>query len=347
MKYLLWGLAACAIVAMVLWKLVMDEAPAGGDGGRRDAVPVSAYTATLRSFQDETSALGTLRAWESVDISASVSQIVTSINFEDGQHVTRGDVLATLKQGAEQATLREQQAALLDARREVRRLENLARQNQVAQTELDKSRTQATILQYKIEEIEARLTDHTITAPFTGVLGLRIVSEGALVSPGQRLTTLDDLSRMRLDFSVPATRLGSLVLGQSVSAKSPAYSRTFTGEIAAIDSRIDTVSRAVLVRATLENPDMLLRPGLLMEVVVKSEPRQALLVPEESLQSRASEHFLWLIEDETARRITVEIAGRQPGWVEVRAGLDPGSVIVRDGVHMLRGDKPAVNVVGP
>jgi membrane fusion protein (multidrug efflux system) len=347
MKYLLWGLAACAIVAMVLWKLVMDEAPAGGDGGRRDAVPVSAYTATLRSFQDETSALGTLKAWESVDISASVSQIVTSINFEDGQHVTRGDVLATLKQGAEQAILREQQAALLDAKREVRRLENLARQNQVAQTELDKSRTQATILQYKIEEIEARLKDHTITAPFSGVLGLRLVSEGALVSPGQRLTTLDDLSRMRLDFSVPATRLGSLALGQSVSAKSPAFARTFAGEIAAIDSRVDTVSRAVLVRATLENPDMLLRPGLLMEVVVKSEPRQALLVPEESLQSRASEHFLWLIEDATARRITVEIAGRQPGWVEVRAGLDSGSVIVRDGVHMLRGDKPAVNVVGP
>ncbi|MEH6591203.1 MAG: efflux RND transporter periplasmic adaptor subunit [Halioglobus sp.] len=346
MKYLLWGLAAAALVAVGLWKWDMDTVPAGREKGSPDAVPVSAYTATLRSFQDQTSALGTLKAWESVDISASVAQIVTSINFEDGQHVTRGAVLATLKQGAEQASLREQQAALVDARREVQRLENLARQNQVAQNELDKSRTTATIIQYRIEEIEARLRDHTITAPFSGVLGLRLVSEGALVSPGQRLTTLDDLSRMRLDFSVPATRLGSLALGQSISATSPAFSRSFTGEVAAIDSRIDPISRALVVRATLQNPDMVLRPGLLMEVVVRSEPRQALLVPEESLQSRSSQHFLWLIENDTARRIEVEIGGRQPGWVEIRAGLDSGSVIVRDGVHMLRGDKPAVNVVG-
>jgi membrane fusion protein, multidrug efflux system len=345
MKYLLWGLAVAGLVAVGLWKMVMEDVPVGRDNPRAVAVPVSAYTATLQSFQDETSALGTLKAWESVDISASVSQIVTAITFEDGQHVTRGTVLATLKQGAEQASLREQQAALLDARREVQRLENLARQNQVAQNELDKSRTAATIIQYRIEEIEARLTDHTITAPFSGMLGLRLVSEGALVSPGQRLTTLDDLSRMRLDFSVPATRLGSLALGQSVSAKSPAFSRSFSGEITAIDSRIDPVSRAVLVRATLQNPDMLLRPGLLMEVVVKSGARQALLVPEESLQSRSSQHFLWLIEDDTARRIKVEIGGRQPGWVEIRAGLETGSVIVRDGVHVLRGDKPAVNVV--
>jgi membrane fusion protein (multidrug efflux system) len=346
MKYVLVVLTLCALLALGLWMRSLDD-------GQRDleqgpaATPVSIYTVQLSPFQDEISALGTLRAWESVDVSASVSQIVTSIDFEDGQHVDKGDVLATLRQGAEQASLREQQAALVDADREVRRLENLARQNQVAQTDLDKSRTLATITRHRIEEIEARIADRTIVAPFSGQLGLRWVSEGALVTPGQRLTTLDDLSRMRLDFSVPATRLGFLALGHTVDATAPAFEEVFTGTISAIDSRIDPISRSVIVRAALDNPEMKLRPGLLMEVVIKGLPREALLVPEEALVSRAGDHFLWRIDGDVAHRVQVVIGRRQPGWVEISEGLSAGEVVVRDGVGALRGDGPAITVVGP
>ena len=108
----------------------------------------------------------------------------------------------------------------------------------MAQTELDKSRTLATVTRHKIEVIEARLADRTIVAPFSGVLGLRLVSEGALVTPGQRLTTLDDLARMRLNFSVPATQLGFLVIGQSIQAVSPAFDEVFEGKISAVETRL-------------------------------------------------------------------------------------------------------------
>ena len=328
--------AACSALLIWWWQGRSHplEAPR-----ERPPVPVRVVAAELQEFQDQASALGTLKAWESVIITSSVSQIVTSIGFEDGQQVDRGDVLALLKQDAEQATLRELQASLKDAEREVRRLENLARQNQVAQTELDKARTQADVTRHRIEAVEARIADRTIVAPFSGVLGLRKVSEGALLAPGQELTTLDDISRMRLDFTLPTTLLAFLTTGQKVLARNPAFDEVFEGVISALDSRVDPVARSIRARAVIDNPEQVLRPGLLMEVVVYGPRRTTLLLPEESLQSRSTQHYVWKVLDQSrAVRTPVEIGSRTPGWVEIVAGLDEGAQVVRDGVGRLSGD---------
>lgn len=314
----------------------------------RPMVPVTAYAALPLPFNDQIQALGTLRAWESVDITASVSQIIESLGFDDGQQVEQGAVLARLRQAAEQASRRELQATLADAEREVRRLDNLARQNQVAQNELDRARTLVSVTRHRIEEVESRIADRTIVAPFAGTLGLRLVSEGALVTAGQRLTTLDDLSRLRLDFTVPERELGFLQVGQAVVARTAAFTDTYRGTITALDSRVDPVARSITVRAELVNPGQRLRPGMLLEVVVSGPEREALLVPEESLQSRASQHFVWLLDADAgqALRREVSIGGRRPGWVEILAGLEPGDRVVRDGVGRLSGESAGVRLVG-
>tara|TARA_R110000787_G_scaffold38852_1_gene97677 strand:- start:450 stop:1493 length:1044 start_codon:yes stop_codon:yes gene_type:complete len=313
----------------------------------RPPVPVTAYTVVPQPFNDEVQALGTLRAWESVDITASVSQIVESLEFDDGQQVEQGVLLALLRQSAEQASRRELQATLADAERELRRLENLARQDQVAQNELDRARTLAAVTRHRIEEVESRIADRTIVAPFTGTLGLRQVSEGALVTAGQRLTTLDDLSRMRLEFTVPEQDLGFLRAGQTVAATTPAFTGAYTGTVTALDSRVDPVARSITARAELVNPEQRLRPGMLMEVVVSGPERQALLVPEESLQSRSTQHFVWRLDAaaEQAVRSEVSIGGRRPGWVEIVAGLEAGDQVVRDGVGRLSGESAGVRLV--
>tara|TARA_R110002110_G_C13470513_1_gene720827 strand:- start:68326 stop:69366 length:1041 start_codon:yes stop_codon:yes gene_type:complete len=344
MKNLLWVLLALCFAALFWWwqQASTTDAP---ERGARPPVPVTTYIVEPRQFSDQASALGSLRSWESVDISASVSQKIASINFEDGQQVAGGDVLARLKQDAEQATLRELQATLAEAKRELRRLENLARQNQVAQNELDKARTQEEVTRHQIDQVKARIADRTIVAPFDGVLGLRLVSEGALVTPGQQLTTLDDISRMRLEFSVPATLLGFLQTGQVVEATAPAFSKVFEGEILAVNPRIDPVARSVTALAVLDNANHQLRPGLLMEVTVKGDAREALLLPEESLESRSTQHYVWRVEQDTAQRVAVEIGSRIPGWVEITAGLAAGDEVVRDGVGRLRGDSASVTRV--
>jgi membrane fusion protein (multidrug efflux system) len=227
----------------------------------------------------------------------------------------------------------------------VARLENLARRNQVAQTELDQRRTQAAIARSRIEQEKAQIDDRTIKAPFDGVLGLRQVSPGALVAPGEVITTLDDISRMRLDFTVPARFLRFLQPGQQIEASTAAYVQAFTGEIAAVNSRVDPVNRSVTARAVFPNAQGLLKPGMLMSVTVLGDQRNALLVPEESLVSRSTDHYVWQINGDIATRVFVEIGDRRPGWVEVLGGLQPGDQVVRDGVGRLRGNESAVRVL--
>jgi membrane fusion protein, multidrug efflux system len=338
-------LGILSLAAVMAWQLAGPAEPAATRA--RPLVPVTAYTAVPRSFNDEIQALGTLRAWESVDITASVSQIIESLGFDDGQQVEQGTVLALLRQDAEQASRRELQATLADAEREVRRLDNLARQNQVAQNELDRARTLVSVTRHRIEEVESRIADRTIVAPFAGTLGLRLVSEGALVTAGQRLTTLDDLSRMRLDFTVPERDLGFLQVGQTVAARTAAFTEAYEGTVTALDSRVDPVARSITARAELLNPGQRLRPGMLLEVVVSGPEREALLVPEESLQSRAIQHFVWLLDADSGQAVRreVSIGGRRPGWVEVVAGLQAGDRVVRDGVGRLSGESTGVRLV--
>ena len=190
----------------------------GNGGGRppRGPVPITAWTLEEQPFQSRVQALGTLRAWESVVITSSVSETVAELHFEDGESIDAGRLLVTLQQEEERAALREQQEFLLEQDREVARLENLARQNQVAQTELDQRRTLAAIARSRIEQQKAQIEDRNITAPFAGVLGLRQVSPGALVEPGDVITTLDDVTRMRLDFTVPARFLRFLQPWQQI-----------------------------------------------------------------------------------------------------------------------------------
>jgi membrane fusion protein (multidrug efflux system) len=276
-----------------------------------------------------------------------VSQIVTELKFEDGDTVSQGDILAVLKQDAEQARLAELSASLADAKREVKRLQNLAEKNQVAQTELDRATTRVEVLVYQLEEVQARLRDRTIIAPFSGQLGLREVSPGALITQGTRITTLDDLSRMRLKFSVPATELSVLSVGQSVVARSAALDREFKGLIRAIDSRVDPVTRSVQVRAELPNDSGLLKPGLLMNTRVEANPRRTLLIPEQSLESRASSHYVWRLNSAgQAEKVQVEIGSRSPGVIEILSGLQAGDEIVTDGVGSLRASPADVKVGG-
>jgi membrane fusion protein (multidrug efflux system) len=127
----------------------------------------------------------------------------------------------------------------------------------------------------RLRAIESKLRDRLIIAPFDGAVGLRNVSVGALIEPGDVITTLDDNSVMKLDFTVPSIYLASIKSGTPIVATSPAFDkRRFEGQVSSIDSRIDPVTRAIVVRAILPNPERLLKPGLLMQVTLLKNPRE-------------------------------------------------------------------------
>ncbi|HKK52692.1 MAG TPA: efflux RND transporter periplasmic adaptor subunit, partial [Myxococcota bacterium] len=222
----------------------------GGAGSERPPTPVVVSTPFEYEFADRIEALGTARANESVVITANVTETVARVHFESGQQVAAGALLVELESTEERAQLAEARANRADARLRFERVADLAKRGTESQSRYDEVRTAFEAAEARVAELEARLSDRRLRSPFAGVLGLREVSPGTLVQPGDRITTLDDIDRIKLDFSVPETFLSILRTGLDIRTESAAYpERIFPGRITAIDSRVDPGTRAVRVRA--------------------------------------------------------------------------------------------------
>ena len=263
------------------------------------------------------------------------------MNFEDGDSVDTGDVLVELTNLEETALLAESQANLDDARTQYIRWENLLTDGSVPKSEVDQARARLSAAEARYQSVVARLNDRLIRAPFQGVLGFRRVSPGTLVTPGMEITTLDDISIIKLDFSIPEVYLNLVKPGMNLVAESSAFAGTlFPATVRTVGSRIDPITRAATVRAHIENPDRILRPGMLLTVRLTTSERQALMVPELSLVQRSSQAFVYTIEDGLAELVQVRHGVRYGGWVEILSGLSEGQSVVSEGVIKIRNGSP-------
>lgn len=310
---------------------------AGSSAAPERATPVVVSTPFVTEFADRVEAIGTARADESIVVTARVAEPVERVHFEDGDVVEQGAILVELERTEETAQLARARAELADARLRYDRVADLARRGTESQSRFDEVRTALDAAQARVEELEARVSDRRIRAPFAGVLGLREVSPGTLVQPGDRITTLDAIDRIKIDFSVPETFLSVLEPGLEVETGSAAWpGRVFRGRITAIDSRVDPETRAIRVRAELDNPDHALRPGMLMTLVLRANPQRSLAVVEQALVPRGrSQYVVVLDEEDRARRVEIRTGRRVPGYVEVVSGLASDARIVVDGASLI------------
>jgi membrane fusion protein (multidrug efflux system) len=297
--------------------------------------------AEVREVRDQVEAIGTTRANESVTIAAKLTDTVSRVHFEDGQMVQAGDVLVELTNLEQAALLDEAEANARDARNQAGRLESMAADNLVPLSELDAAQARLSAAQARYQSIVARLEDHLIRAPFSGLLGFREVSEGTLVTPGSPITTLDDVSIIKLDFSIPEVHLNLVRPGLNLTAASSAFpDQTFSATVRTIGSRIDQNTRAATVRAHIENPDLLLKPGMLLTVRLTTATREVLMVPESALIQRSSEAFVYTISDGRAGMRQISTGVRREGWIEVEYGLEPGEAVITEGTIKIRDGAP-------
>jgi membrane fusion protein, multidrug efflux system len=308
------------------------------DAGKPPAVTVTTTAAALKPWSDSIEALGTAQANESVMVTAKVTETVVRVNFEDGDLVEAGQVLVDLSGRAELAGLEEAAAAYREADQQYRRQQQLTEQKLVPASQLDTSRATAEAAKARLDATRARLSDRVITAPFAGVLGFRRVSPGTLVTPGTTIASLDDISVIKLEFSVPESFLAALAPGQKISARSSAYpGREFNGLLRTIDSRVDPVTRSVGMRAEILNVDRALRPGMLLTVRIFQPERQAVVVPEIAIVQIARDAYVFRVKaDNSVERVAVGLGLRRAGEVEVISGLAAGERIVVDGTGKLR-----------
>lgn len=316
-----------SVVFCLLPGLAMSAAP---------RVPVIASPVAELAFEDRIEALGTVRANESVALTASVTETVSALHFDDGDRVEAGQVLVEMTSAEEHAQLTEALALADEAQRQYRRVQSLATQGTASKSLLDERGREWQTARARLTAIESRLSDRLIKAPFAGVVGLRNISVGALVEPGDLITTLDDDAVMKLDLAVPSVYLSNLVQGLPIVARTRVFEgREFSGKVRSVDSRIDPVSRSVVVRVLLPNPDRLLKPGLLMQVTLRKNPRQTLVVPEAALMPVGRDQFVLVAvpadEGHRAERREVKVGARRPGEVEVLQGLREGELVITHG----------------
>lgn len=354
MKQILAALAGIALAGLALVYFTAPDLLGLGSGGppRARSGPVVAVASVApQTFVESIEAIGTARANESVVITAKTADTIGRINFEEGQSVAAGDVLVEMTSVQQAADVAAARAAYDEAQRAFERARDLVSRGIAPQSSLDEARGARDTARSRLDGIEARLADTIIKAPFAGLVGLRNVSVGGYVRPGDVITTLDDTAVIKADFTVPERYLAALKAGLKINASVAAYrGETFAGAVSSVDTRVDPATRAIDVRALVPNPDGRLKPGMLMSVTLIVAERSALAVPESAIVPLGDKRFVFRIGAESrAERIEVTTGLRMPGFVEITGGLNAGDRVVSEGANKVipgqpvtvQGDAPA------
>jgi membrane fusion protein (multidrug efflux system) len=346
---LLGGLAGC------------DRASSDDSAQRQTGnVPVSVAEVRLETLRETVRGIGTLRAAETVEIKPEMDGIIREICFEEGQEVQRDQLLFALDDekldrqlAAGKAALRAARIRQDDALRLFRRMQELVERAVANQDELDDTETaylaaeaEAARMEAEVQLLQAQLDDTRLVAPLTGVISERTVDVGDYVTAGDHLATLYRVSRMEIGFALPERYMGRIRQGQAVAVTVSAYpDREFDGRVYFVSPQVDETTRELLVKAVVENPEGLLKPGAFGTAVVTLDVReQCPVVPENALVATRTGYIVFVVNGEVARRREVSIGLRAAGTVEIRAGLTPGETVVFEG-QMNLSDGTAVQIV--
>ena len=358
-KALLSTLAALAIVAAAgggyWYGALRSPAAAGAGTGANGSLSQAAGAATQAApapdviavevtrvsavqLPETITAVGSLRSDESVTLRPEVAGRITEILFQEGRPVTKGQTLVRLDPSINVAEVRQARANLTLAKAKYERSVDLAGRNFISGQAKDEARNNLEIAASGLALAEARLRKTELKAPFSGIIGLRVVSVGDYVREGADLVNLQAIDPLKVDFRVPETFLKQVQLGQAVEVTLDALpGNTYEGKVFALDPLVDAAGRAIVIRAQVRNQDTAMRPGMFARVtLITRTQREALVLPEESLVPQGTEQYVFRVIDSKAVRVKVETGQRRDGKVEILRGLDQNDVVVTAGQLKLR-----------
>ncbi|MCP1336471.1 efflux RND transporter periplasmic adaptor subunit [Futiania mangrovi] len=334
-----WPASLAALVLGV--GLLLPSSVLAQGGGR--IVPVNVADAELRAVDTVVDVVGSLLANETVIVRPEIAGRITAISFEEGQRVAKGDLLFTLDDSIYAAELEQDEAALLLSQRTFDRARELLQRGAGTARSRDEAVSQLEVDRAGVELARARLEKTRLRAPFEGIVGLRRVSVGAYVTPGQDLVDIADIDPIKVEFRVPERYSAQLREGLEVEIIVDALQgRTFSGSVYALSPVADVEGRSIAMRARIPNAESLLRPGLFSRVRLVLDTRENVVsVPEQAIVTRADGRYVYRVTaGQTVEFVKVRLGVRQPGWVEIVEGIAPGETVVTAGQLKLRpGDK--------
>lgn len=311
--------------------------------GPQPSTAVNVGTPILASWEVTIPAVGTVTSVEGINVSAETSGVIEKILFRAGSTVEQGDILVELDKATEQANLAQAKANLDLAEKNLARSEELFKTRSIAQAELDAARSQARAAEASVLSFESILEKKTIRAPFAGRLGVKQISIGQYVTPGNAIVVLQSVDPVFIEFTLAQRELGRLREGFTVRAKVDAYpDHIFTGRLTAISPEVDRATRNVLLQATFENADEYLRPGMFARVeVLMPDEREVLIVPIMAVHYSPTGNRIYIAEENASGQLvsqqTIVRLGETKGdFVEIIDGLSGSESIVVDGAFKLQ-----------
>ncbi len=309
-----------------------------GDAG--SAMEVTAVVVSGERLADRVSSVGTILANEEVDVRSEITGRVVSIHFREGARVAKDQLLVKINDSELRAQLARAESRLAIARDEATRQKQLFDQTLTSEREYTNAVNEANVAMAEADLIRAQLAKTEIRAPFAGVVGLRSVSEGSYVSPTTLITTLRDVSMVKLDFSVPERYAGRVAPGDRVEFRIQGSARTFDATIYALEAGIDETTRTLRVRARATNRSSILVPGAFADVTVPLVERETLTIPAYALIPSLKGHSVFVLSGGSAQPRDVAIGTRTDERVEIISGLQPGDTVITSALLQIKPGMP-------
>ncbi len=345
------SLIALAAIFSIMAMIYFFQSPSGNIKPHflSGTTVVDAVKVKQHKVQEKVEAIASAKAIESVMISPSVTEYVKTIYFKQGKRVKKGDLLVLLDSAEEEARLQEAEAMVVEAELQYQRLKGLLKDKYTAQSEFDKQYSLVKIAKARVQRIKSMIKDRMLRAPFDGRLGIKKVSEGALLKPGEAIVTLDKIQPIEVNFSIPERYYASLKVGLPFSATISAYPhKIFHGKIATLDTRFDETIRSIAVRGLVDNKAHLIHPGMLLKISLPISEQQLLVIPEDALLAEGEDRYVFVIDKATNKvhRKSISIISRRGPWLDVKADIAAGSLIVTNGGFKLKdGQQVKINHV--
>lgn len=325
-----------------------EQGATKGAPGPAMAVTVEATKVVTAPMPQIITAVGSLRSDESVTLRPETAGRISAITFKEGQRVAKGTPLVRLDPAIPQAELAQARANLTLARAKFDRAVDLANRNYISGQAKDEAENNFKVAQAAVQLAEAKLAKTEIVAPFSGTIGLRLVSVGDYVKEGADLVNLEAIDPLKVDFRVPETYLRQVQPGQAMQISLDALpGKTYAGRVLALNPLVDAAGRSIVIRAQVANQDTTLRPGMFARVrLITNDHANALVVPEQALVPQGTDQYVFKVVDGKTVRVKVEVGQRRDSLVEILRGLDEGDTVVTAGQLKVR-DGTSVRIAAP
>lgn len=342
-KYIVFVLLAVGFIGLVAYRISdnSEGANLGNKGGAPAPVKVGGMVLQPREFADNLSLSGSLEANETIEIRSEVSGIVENINFDEGSRVSKGQILFRVNDQELRAQLAKVQTSEKLASENERRAKLLLEKEAISREEYDMA--EADLASAKAESLlmAAQLSKATVRAPFSGIIGLRYISQGTYVTPTTPIAKLVNTDKLKITFSIPEKYSSQVTMGDTISFSTSNSSEEHQASIYAVEPEVEVSTRTLKMRAIAENSDGKLIPGSFANVFVPlAKVNNALMVPSEALIPIQNGKKIFVSENGKAKEIVVETGARTENLVRVLSGLKPGDTILTSGVMILKNGTP-------